>query len=83
MRPDIDKGGRTPIKRADFVDGKKIRCCSIFHHKPKQKLQHIKNHPYSQSAGPELWIHLFSARENQVTLTFPGDDDKNKGDNVL
>ena len=25
MRPDIDKGGRTPIKRADFVDGKKIR----------------------------------------------------------
>ena len=32
---------------------------------------------YSQSAGPELWIHLFSARENQVTLTFPGDDDKN------
>ena len=38
---------------------------------------------YSQSAGPELWIHLFSARENQVTLTFPGDDDKNKGDNVL
>ena len=25
MRSDIDKGGRTPIKRADFVDGKKIR----------------------------------------------------------
>ena len=25
MRPDIDKGGRTPIKRADIVDGKKIR----------------------------------------------------------
>ena len=25
MRPDIDKGGRTPIKRADFVNGKKIR----------------------------------------------------------
>ena len=25
MRPDIDKRGRTSIKRADFVDGKKIR----------------------------------------------------------
>ena len=26
MRPDIDKRGRTSIKRADLVDGKKIRC---------------------------------------------------------
>ena len=25
MRPDIDKGGRTSIMRADIVDGKKIR----------------------------------------------------------
>ena len=25
MRPDIDKGGRTPIMKADLVDGKKIR----------------------------------------------------------
>ena len=25
MRSDIDKGGRTSIKRADIVDGKKIR----------------------------------------------------------
>ena len=25
MRPDIGKGGRTPIMRVDLVDGKKIR----------------------------------------------------------
>ena len=30
MRPDIDKGGRTPIKRADFVDGKKFNLAMNF-----------------------------------------------------
>ena len=31
MRPDNDKGGRTPINRADLVDGKKIRVVEMFH----------------------------------------------------
>ena len=30
MRPDIDKGGRTSIMRADIVDGKKIRIVGYY-----------------------------------------------------